>query len=346
MRMIVTREDTCEKYKMTKKVNVVAEVIRVLQMEGNSILSCANRLQQTDPALQLEKALDIIHRSLIQGGKVIVTGIGKSGKVGQKIAATLSSTGSLAIFLHPTEGLHGDLGVIRPEDVVLALSYTGNTEELIRLIPSLKALSIPIIGLCGNRSSQLAKHCDAWIDAQVEMEACPHNLAPTTSTTLALAIGDGIAMALMQIRGFDAQAFAQFHPGGSLGRKLNLKVADLMQSGKDLPYVGPQASIQEVIVTATEKRLGAVVVVDGSRLLGIITDGDIRRALQMKERFFQLIAQEVMTPDPIVATPEMMAQAALALMENRPSQISVLPVVDAEKNCKGILRLHDLVRAF
>jgi arabinose-5-phosphate isomerase len=331
---------------MTKKVNVVSEAIRVLQMEGNAILSCAERLQHTDKAVQLEKALEIIHRSLIQGGKIVVTGVGKSGKVGQKIAATLSSTGSLAIFLHPTEGLHGDLGVIRPEDVVLALSYTGNTEELIRLIPSFKNLNIPIIGLGGNSSSQLARHCNAWVDAQIEMEACPHNLAPTTSTTLALALGDSIAVALMQLRGFDAQAFAQFHPGGSLGRKLNLKVADLMHSGKDLPCVGPLATMKEVIVKSTEKKLGAVLVAEENRLLGIITDGDIRRSLQLQEKFFHLSAREVMTADPIVATPEMMAQAALALMENRPSQISVLPVVDAEKNCKGILRLHDLVRAF
>ena len=275
---------------------------------------------------------------------MIITGVGKSGKIGQKIAATLSSTGSLALFLHPTEGLHGDLGVIRPQDSVLALSHTGNTDELLRLIPSIKKMGVPVVGLGGNPSSRLASECDAWIDAYVENEACPHNLAPTSSTTLALALGDAIALALMQVRGFDAQSFAQIHPGGALGKRLNLKVSDLMHQGDQVPILGPQAPMEEVVLVSTKKGLGAVLVVEQGKLLGIITDGDLRRFLQYREKFFQFKAEQVMTPKPVTAQPEMMALAALQLMENRPSQISVLPVVDQDGNWKGLLRLHDLVR--
>ena len=329
-----------------REVEIVSEAIRILKLEGQAILDCAGRLLQDPSADRLKKAMSLLQASLEKGGKIVVTGVGKSGKIGQKIAATLCSTGSLAVFLHPTEGLHGDLGLIRPEDVVLALSYTGNTDEVVRLIPSFKRLGVAVVGLGGNAGSKLASSCDIWIDAEVSTEACPYNLAPTTSTTLALALGDAIAVTLMQLRGFDPVAFAQNHPGGSLGRKLHLKVEDLMHSGDAVPVVGPLASIEEVIVISTQKKLGAVLVVSQDRLLGIITDGDIRRSLKHREKFFQLKAEEVMTSKPTTALPEMMAQAALQLMEDRPSQISVLPVVDGKGNWKGILRLHDLVRTF
>jgi arabinose-5-phosphate isomerase len=328
-----------------KQIEVIPEVVRVLQLEGQSILQCAERLSVHSVADQFSRALEILHRCLELGGKIVVTGLGKSGKVAQKIAATLSSTGSLAVYLHPTEGLHGDLGLIRSPDVVLALSYTGNTDEIVRLIPSLKSLRVPIIGMGGNSQSRLAVECEAWIDAQVDQEACPHNLAPTTSTTLALALGDALAVTLMQLRGFDSKSFAQNHPGGSLGRRLSLKVEGLMHSGNAVPIVRKNTLMREVIVISTQKKLGAVLVVENEKLLGIITDGDIRRALQHEEKFFQLSAEQVMTLNPVTATPDMMAQTALELMENIPSQISVLPVVDRQGSWKGILRLHDLVRA-
>jgi arabinose-5-phosphate isomerase len=315
-------------------------------MEATAISDCAERMTREPAASQFKKAIELFQRSLEQGGKIVVTGVGKSGKIGQKIAATLSSTGSLAIFLHPTEGLHGDLGVVTPRDAVLALSYTGNTEELIRLLPSLKSLRVPLIGLGGNSQSQLAQHSDAWLDAQVQQEACPHNLAPTTSTTLALALGDAIAVTLMQLRGFDERAFAQFHPGGSLGRRLNLKVSDIMHAGEAVAVVTLAASIEDVILLSTQKKMGAVLVADGKKLQGIITDGDIRRALQHREKFFALKAAEVMTKNPISARAEMLAYDALQLMENRPSQISVLPVVNEAGEWLGVLRLHDIVRSF
>jgi arabinose-5-phosphate isomerase len=328
------------------KINVLNEVARVLKTEGQAILDCAERLSRSAPnpsAEAIERAVSMMARSLEQGGKIIVTGVGKSGKVGQKVAATLCSTGSLAVFLHPTEGLHGDLGVLTSKDVVLAFTYTGNTDELVRLLPAIKGMGVPVIGIGGNAQSRVAAQCDAWIDAAVGQEACPHNLAPTSSTTLALAMGDALALALMQLRGFDANAFAQNHPGGALGRRLHLRVSDIMHSGDSVPVVTAKASMEEVVVVSTRKKLGAVLVADGPKLLGIVTDGDLRRALQHREKFFDLKADEVMTAKPVTASVSMMAQEALELMENRPSQISVLPVVDSQGNWKGIVRLHDLI---
>jgi arabinose-5-phosphate isomerase len=326
-------------------MDVLKEASRVLELEGKAILNCAERLKG-DGGTSFRKAIELFQGALDRGGKIVVTGVGKSGKIAQKIAATLSSTGSLAIFLHPTEGLHGDLGVITRNDAVLALSYTGNTDELLRLLPSLQGMHVPIVGLCGNSHSQLAQKCDAWIDGYVEQEACPHNLAPTTSTTLALALGDAIAVALMQLRGFDAKSFAQYHPGGALGRRLNLTVADLMKKGDQIGCLPAHASMDEVVVTSTQKKLGAVLVVDGPKMLGIITDGDIRRALQHREKFFTLKASDIMTRSPVSTSPETMAHEALQLMENRPSQISVLPVIDGKGNWVGVIRLHDLVHVF
>jgi arabinose-5-phosphate isomerase len=327
-----------------KPLDIQAELIRVLRLEGQAIISCADRLTTNCDGLQ--QALRFFRGALDSGGKIIVTGIGKSGKVAQKTAATLSSTGSLAIFLHATEGLHGDLGIVAPNDAVLAFSYTGNTDELIKLLPSLKNRKVPIVGIGGNAQSQLAQQADAWIDASVAQEACPHNLAPTTSTTLALALGDAIAVTLMQLRGFNEALFANNHPGGSIGRKLTLSVADLMHKGSNVGLVEPTASMDQVIVTSTQKKLGAVLVVNGPKLLGIITDGDIRRALRHREKFFALTAAEVMTSTPVTITPDAKASEALHLMENRPSQISVIPVTDKDNNWQGLLRLHDLINSF
>lgn len=326
--------------------DISAKVLRVLTMEGQAILDSASRLKSKEGSATLEKALSTLKQALDHGGKIVVTGVGKSGKVGQKIAATLCSTGSLAVFLHPTEGLHGDLGVLGPHDAVLALSYTGNTEELLQLMPSIKRVGAKVIGIGGNARSRLSEQSDVWIDAAVEQEACPHNLAPTTSTTLALAIGDALAITLMEMRGFDQESFAQNHPGGSIGRKLNLRVADVMHSGDAVATVALDAPMDTVVLALTQKPLGAALVVAGSQLAGIITEGDIRRALKHRERFFALKASDVMTAKPVTVTSETLAKGALELMENRPSQIYVLPVVDDRGQWKGLLRLHDLARLF
>ena len=329
------------------KTEIIAEISRVLNHEGQAILACAGRLQQESFALPFQKAIELLHGSLEKGGRVIVTGVGKSGKIAQKISSTLSSTGSLSLFLHAAEALHGDLGMVRSGDVVLALSYTGNTEEILKLLPSFRRLGVALIGLGGNSDSKLALGCDIWLDAQVSSEACPHNLAPTTSTTLALAIGDALAVALMKFKNFGPESFAENHPGGSLGKRLKLTVADLMHQKDAVAVLGPHASMDEIIVLSTQKKLGAVLVADSeNRLLGIITDGDLRRALQHRDRFFQMKAEEVMTRSPITASPDMLAQTALELMENRESQISVLPVTDKKGICRGVLRLHDIVRTF
>ncbi len=322
----------------------VDEMIRVLSVEAQAIAQCAERFRDPQHRETLSRVLDLVKKKLEQGGKIIVSGVGKSGKIGQKIAATLCSTGNLSVFLHPTEGLHGDLGVVRAQDIILALSNTGNTDELVQLLPSLKKEGISVIAICGNPHSKLVEHSDLWIDASVEQEACPHDLVPTSSTTLTLAIGDALAIALMQMRGFDSRSFAKLHPGGTLGRRLHLKVSDLMHQGSAVATLGPQASMDEVVMAATEKKLGAVLIVDGTKLLGLITDGDIRRALKHKEKFFKMTAAEVMTTKPFTIGLESMAQDALEQMENRPSQINVLPVVDSNGNWKGLIRLHDLVR--
>ena len=328
--------------------DLASEFIRVLKLEAQAIKEAAERIESHTPApTPLLKVFHLTSESLHKGGKIVVTGVGKSGKIAQKIAATLSSTGSPALFLHPTEAIHGDLGVIQQNDVVLALSHTGNTEELIRIIPALKSLRVPLIGLGGNPQSQLAQACDAWLDGAVAQEACPHNLAPTSSTTLALALGDALAVTLMKARGFEPADFARNHPGGALGKRLNLKVRDILHDTSQVPILSPDATIDTVIDASSRHNLGAVLVSqDGKTLLGIITDGDLRRALKHKERFFKLTARDVMTAQPITVSPDALAFDALEKMENRKSQIKELPVVDSENRIIGLVRIHDLLRFF
>lgn len=335
-------------HSLFKSDPILDEIRRTLGLEGDAILAVAKSIEnpESERAQSWLKATRLLQSALDQGGKIVVAGVGKSGKIAGKIAATLSSTGAQAFFLHPTEGLHGDLGFMSPKDVVLALSYTGNTDELIRILPAFKAMKIPLVAITGNLRSRLAEAADAVIDASVAQEACPHNLAPTTSTTLALAIGDALAVTLMKLRKFDADSFARNHPGGSIGRKLNLSVADCMQKADAVGLVTEDTAMDQVVIISTQKRLGAVLVVNGRKLVGIITDGDIRKSLSHREKFFQLRASEVMTRNPITAMPEMPARDAISLMENRSSQISVLPVVDHAGDWVGLLRLHDLVQTF
>jgi arabinose-5-phosphate isomerase len=320
------------------------EFCHVLLNESNAIQTAAQRfMNSSELAKSVDQSIEIILQRTLAGGKVIVMGVGKSGKVASKIAATLSSTGTPAIFVHPTEALHGDLGVVTPNDVVLALSYTGNTEELLEIFPYFSHKKIPIIGIGGNSKSKMAALSNYWIDASIEKEACPHNLAPTTSTTLALAIGDALAVSLLQARGFSSEDFAKNHPGGSLGKRLQLTVKDLMHSyPENCPTVAPDARMDEVLDLSTRKKLGAVFVAQNHLLLGIITDGDIRRALKHREKFFSLSAKEIMTQNPTTVSETILAYDALCIMENRESQINVLPVVSEKLEIKGLLRIHDL----
>ncbi len=318
----------------------VLQVVELLKLEAEAITKAANRLQSE----QVEKAVEILANCR---GKVVLAGVGKSGIVARKIAATLTSTGTLAVYLHPADALHGDLGIVTSDDVAMVLSNSGETDELVVMLPHLKARQVPIIALVGNLRSTLARNADVVMDAAVDKEACPFNLAPTTSTTVALSIGDALAMTLMQVKGLTPEGFALNHPAGRLGKRLTLRVRDLMHSGVENPTVLPQASWIEVLTTISKGGLGAVNVVDdASRLLGIITDGDLRRLLQKSQNkdLESLSAIAMMTPNPVVVSPDLLAFHALELMENRPSQISILPVVDAQQHCIGLIRLHDIVR--
>ena len=321
--------------------NHFSQVVDLMLMEAEAIRATASRLKRR----QVKRALELLYGCR---GKVLVVGVGKSGNIAEKIAATLTSTGTAALYLHPSDALHGGLGIVSPDDVVIALSNSGETDEVITMLPYLKHRQIPIIALVGNLRSTLARTAEVVLDASVDQEACPLNLAPTTSTTVALAIGDALAMTLMQVKGLTTADFAVNHPAGQLGKRLTLRVADLMHSGAENPTIGDDAPWLEVVAAITRGGLGAVNVVDrAGRLLGIITDGDLRRALQKirPAELENLQSGAIMTPRPVIAGPEMLAYDALRLMEDRPSQISVLPVVDVERVCVGLLRLHDIVRS-
>ncbi|MGR3311620.1 MAG: KpsF/GutQ family sugar-phosphate isomerase [Candidatus Brocadiales bacterium] len=317
--------------------SVLKEAKTFLEIEIDAIRRVKDLLDEN-----FEKAVNLLCNCR---GKVVVTGMGKSGIISKKIAATMSSTGTLAVFLHPAEGIHGDLGIVTANDVVLALSKSGETEEILALLPSIKEIGAKIISLVGNIHSTLAKESDAVINANVEREACTLNLVPTASTTVAMVLGDALAISLLKKRGFKPKDFAVYHPGGILGKRLLLKVKGLMHTGDENPILQEDTNMSDVIVALTEKKMGGVSIVDNHGYLqGIITDGDLRRALKHKERFFGLKAKDIMTKNPAVTVPEAKAIEALELMENRQSQIMVLPVVDAEKKVVGILRLHDIAR--
>lgn len=320
-----------------------SQVTELLRAEASAIAKAASRLQAND----VDPAIELLARCQ---GKVIVLGVGKSGIIGQKIAATMTSSGTAALFLHPSDALHGGLGIVTSEDAVIMLSNSGETDELIELLPYLKRKNIPLLAIVGNVKSSIAQRADAVIDASVDQEACPLNLAPTASTTVALAIGDALAMTLMRAKGLTEDDFASNHPGGQLGKRLTLRVADLMHGGSQNPTIGLASAWPEIITSISHYGLGAVNVVDGNgQLAGIITDGDLRRSFQRigaKDlAFANITCDDLMTRNPVIANPEMLAYDALRLMEDRTSQINVLPVVDEQKRCVGLIRLHDIVRS-
>jgi len=314
-------------------INKAKEVIR---REAEAILELEKKINQ-----QFVKAVELI---LNCKGRVIVTGIGKSGIIGKKIAATLASTGTPAMFLHPAEGIHGDLGMVRRDDLILAITKSGETDELYQLFPIFKRLGVPIITFTGNLLSPVAEKSDVVIDVSVDGEACSNNLVPTSSTTAALVMGDALALALLDERHFSPEDFALLHPGGNLGRKLLLKVSDIMHTGDSIPTVSEQANMKETILEMTSKRFGTTTVVNEKKeLVGIFTDGDLRRLVEKTDAIFKLKAKEVMTPDPKTIDGEELAAKALNVMESY--NITCLIIPDPQRRPKGIIHLHDLLKA-
>ena len=310
----------------------------VLKMEADAILELIPRING-----QFTAAVEMI---LACPGRTVITGMGKSGIIGRKMAATLASTGTPSFYLHPAEGIHGDLGMVTADDVVIALSNSGETGEVLHILPSLRRIGAKVIAMVGNPNSSLGKNADVVLDVGVSKEACPLGLAPTSSTTAALAFGDALAVALLSKRKFTADQLAVFHPGGSLGRKLLMTVADVMHAGDENPLVKGDMMVQDALFVITDKGLGAVSVVDDeNKMIGVLTDGDIRRGLSQGFSFLTRPVTELMTKVPKTITQDKLAAEALHLMEsNKPRPITVLPVIDAEKHVIGLLHMTDLVR--
>ena len=312
---------------------------RVLAIEAKAIEELIGRIDR-----RFAEAVDILHGSK---GRVVVTGMGKSGLIGKKISATFASTGTPSFFLHPAEGIHGDIGMVMREDAVLMISNSGETGEIIALLPPFKRMNLRMICLTGRPQSTLAKNSDVVLDVSVKEEACPMNLVPTASTTVALAMGDALAVALLEKRGFKEENFALFHPGGTIGRRLLLTVGEMMHTGSDIPMVDEESNMKDVICVITSKKLGVTTVVDkDKRLAGIITDGDLRRLLErdtgMDMDILKLRAKEVMTRNPKVLHKGALAVSAVQIMETH--SITSLVILDDDRTVSGIIHLHDLLK--
>jgi len=323
---------------MAKPFDVIGKARDVLEVEARGILSLMDRLGQ-----DFVRAVDLLYAC---EGKVVVTGLGKSGQIGRKIAATLASTGTPAFFLHAAEGLHGDLGMIARNDSILAVSNSGETEEVLKLLPMIKRWGLSLVVITGNVQSTLARTGDAVLDVEVPEEACPLGLSPTTSTTAALAMGDALAVVLLEKRGFQEEDFLIRHPGGTLGRRLLLRTDDVMHCGEEIPLVGEDTALQEVLLEISSKRLGVTGVTgNAGNLVGVITDGDLRRALtQADGNLLALKARDVMTRDPKTITASSLAAEAVAVMER--FTITALFIVDPDGyRPSGVIHLHDLLKA-
>ena len=316
------------------------DLIKIAQetfhIEADALNQAAKRLDQN--------FLDAIELILHTKGKLIITGVGKSGLVGAKIAATFASTGTSSFFLHPTEALHGDLGMIGEGDTLIAISSSGESEELTKILPHIKRFEIPLIGLTGNKNSSLATYADVFLDIAVEKEACPLNIAPTTSTTLTMALGDALAVALMNKRGFKKEDFASFHPGGSLGKKLFIKIKDLMRTN-NLPIIDESTTVKDAVFSMSEGKLGTVLIVDNKRkFIALLSDGDLRRALMHQEFSLDHLAITYATKNPkSYQNTELLASEALELIEN--DRIQLLPITNEADEIIGVLHIHDLINA-
>ncbi|MGE0876453.1 MAG: SIS domain-containing protein [Burkholderiales bacterium] len=309
---------------------------RVLAIEADAVRALIPRLD--------ERFLAAVSLVLECRGRVIVSGIGKSGHIARKIASTMASTGTPAYFVHPAEANHGDLGIVQPDDILIGLSNSGESAELLSIVPLLKRRGAKLIAITGNAGSQLAREADVHLDAAVEQEACPLNLAPTASTTAALALGDALAVALLDARGFSADDFARSHPGGALGRKLLTHVSDVMRTGKDLPSVPDSASLKQAVLEMSRGRMGMTAVLDpAGRVRGIFTDGDLRRGLERVADFGAARVAELMSANPRVIRPEALAVEAVRVMEHH--KVNQLLVVDEAGTLVGALNMHDLFRA-
>ena len=313
----------------------LAEGRRVLKIEARAVQTLVDRLDA-----QFARAVDLLLRCK---GKVVVSGMGKSGLVGQKIAATMASTGTPAFFLHPAEGIHGDLGMLGRTDVLIAISHSGETQEILQLLPYVERMGIPVVSMTGRMTSTLAKHSDVTLDVSVSEEACPMGLAPTASTTAALAMGDALAVVLLQKRGFKQEDFAQFHPGGTLGRRLLVRVRDLMHGGAEMPVVSEAVPATAAILEITAKKLGMTTVTDANgKLVGIITDGDLRRFIQRGGDFARVTAGELASRNPKTIAPDDLAAKAVEQMER--FSITTLVVGEGERRILGVIHLHDLLK--
>lgn len=313
---------------------IIDSAKRALRIESEAVSALIDRIDGN--------FVKVVEELLACQGRVVVTGMGKSGLIGKKIAATLASTGKPAFFLHPAEGVHGDLGMVCRGDLVIAISNSGETEEIIRILPVLKRLNISLISLVGNPRSTLAKNSDLFIDISVKEEACPMGLIPTASTTAALAMGDALAIALLERKGLREEDFASFHPGGSLGKRLLLKVEDVMHKGDKIPVVSEDTFMKDAIYEISSKKLGVTVVKDrNEKICGIITDGDLRRLLEKEVDILHKMAGEVMTKNPRIIDKDSMAAKAAGIMESH--KITSLIVVDKTGRIEGIVHLHDLL---
>ena len=318
-----------------KSSGVIERGRRVMRMERDALAESESRLGEN-----FAKAVDILARST---GRAIVSGVGKSGLIGRKIAATLTSTGTPATFLHPSESLHGDLGLVGASDVAILISKSGESNELLALLEHLKRVGVCTIGIVGDLKSTLGRHTDVALDAWVKEEACVHDLAPTTSTTVALAIGDALAVALLEEKGFKSEDFARLHPGGALGRKLLTQVRDVMVTGNLLPVLHPDATMREAVVQLAERRGIAVIRDDSGKVAGVVTSGDLTRLMEREDNVMPIPVRTIMTTNPRIAKDDELGSAVVYRMEQH--GIISMPVVDEDDKLVGVIHLHDLMRA-